>query len=100
MLEIGILGAIALVLTCSLAGGLATTWRLHRRTLKLEHAVDTLEEIITSKRNRESANKRWSKEERLEAELEAFRVGHSRPAPRERFANEPLNMDEMHGLSR
>ena len=101
MIELSILAASVLVIGGSTAGALVHTWRIHRRVLRLEEAQQVFEEIITCRKNRDAANTRWQKKRSFDDEIEAFTAQHtSRPRVADRFANDPVVSDELHGLSR
>lgn len=92
-MELAVLGAIAVVLACSVAGGLATTWSLHRRTRRLEYGLADIEERLTTVRNRDKAHKRWEKADAMEDELQAVLTSarQQRPTGRTRqFVNDPM----------
>lgn len=99
-MELGILGAIALLLACSVSGALATTWKLHRRCLKLEEHVDGIEEILLSRRNREASRSRWDKAKTFEEQIAMFQAANAGPARAQRFSNDPVDASEAHGFIR
>lgn len=88
-METALLGLLAIVLGAAVAGGLATTWTLHRRTRMLEYAVNDLEERLLKVNNREKAEKRWNKESSIEDELRALTASGVRTKTRQ-FANDPI----------
>lgn len=90
-METAFLAVIAIVLGAGAAGGLVTTWALHRRTLRLEYRVTDLEERSLTVRNREKADKRWEKQRQHEDELEQVLFAANAPrAQKVRYANEPI----------
>lgn len=70
---LGILTAIACILAASVAGGLITTWSVHRRAYRLELRVGDLEERLLTVNKRNAANARWEKPDKLLAEAEALK---------------------------
>lgn len=88
-METAFLVMIAVVLGGAVAGGLASTWTLHRRTRSLEYSVNDLEERLLKVNNREKATKRWTKEQTFEDELHAMMATPSRQ-PSRKFANDPV----------
>lgn len=70
--NLALLGAIACILAASVAGGLATTWSLHRRTYRLELRVSDLEERHLVMTKRQAAAVRWEKPDKLALEAEAL----------------------------
>ena len=99
-MELALLGALATILACAVAGGLATTWGLHRRCLSLNLRVNDIEERLVTTKNRENAGKRWEKKASLEEEIEALRVQTRLPSRHERFSNDPVSSEEYHGSIR
>lgn len=92
-MEQALLLVIAIVLGGGVAGGLLTTWSLHRRTRKLEWAVADLEARSVTVANREKSVKRWQKQETLDNELEALMASAKNPSPSRRtrqFSNDPM----------
>lgn len=67
------LSVIACILAASVAGGLATTWSLHRRSLRLEYRVGDLEERLVTHQKRSAAQARWEKPDKLALEAEALK---------------------------
>jgi hypothetical protein len=88
-METAFLVLIAVVLGGAVAGGLASTWTLHRRTRSLEYAVSDLEDRMLTVKNREKAEKRWDKQRSIEEELQAITAGAPARTPR-RYANDPV----------
>lgn len=78
----GLLAAIACILAASVAGGLATTWSLHRRAYRLELRVTDLEERHLTMTKRQAAAVRWEKPDKLALEAEALaKLGTRRTVP-------------------
>lgn len=84
------LGLIALTIGAGVAGALVTTWKLHRRTLSLEYRTDDLEQRLLTVKNREKSEKRWSKKQETDDELEQFLAQAVPTRSRQRFANDPI----------
>lgn len=87
-MELGLLVAIALVLGGAVAGGLVSTWSLHRRTRKLEYAVNDIEDRLLTVRNREKSQKRWEKEQTIDDELAQLQMSMKGQQKQRRFAND------------
>lgn len=88
-MDVAILGVIALVLGAAVAGGLVSTWSLHRRLRSLEYAVQDVEERLLTVKNREKANARWQKEATIEDELAALSTQARAPVRQQRrFSND------------
>lgn len=88
-MDVAFLTILAVVLGAAVAGGLATTWTLHRRTRSLEYAVNDLEERLLKVNNREKAKTRWTKEQSIEDELQAM-VAAAPQRQSRKFANDPV----------
>lgn len=88
-MELAVLITIAVVLGGSVAGGLATTWALHRRSLGLEYRIQDLEDRSLKVMNREKADKRWTKQQSFEEEFAAIAAQPAAPKSR-RYANDPV----------
>jgi hypothetical protein len=71
--QIALLSVIACILAASVAGGLVTTWSLHRRAYRLELRVTDLEERHLTMTKRQAAAVRWEKPDKLLAEAEALK---------------------------
>lgn len=93
-MDVAILAVIALVLGAAVSGGLVSTWSLHRRTRRLEYAVGDVEERILTLKNREKAEKRWTKEQTIDDELAAL-AATAKPArvSQRKFANDIMEHD-------
>lgn len=87
-MDMALLALIALLLGAAVAGGLVSTWSLHRRTRKLEYALNDVEDRLLTVRNREKADKRWQKEQTIEDELALLTVPQKAPARQRRFSND------------
>lgn len=87
-MDTALLALIALVLGAAVAGGLVSTWSLHRRTRKLEYALNDVEDRLLTVRNREKADKRWQKEQTIEDELAQLTMAAKAPARSRRFSND------------
>ncbi len=70
--NLAILTALACIVAASVAGGLATTWSLHRRAYRLELRVGDLEERHLVMTKRQAAAVRWEKPDKLALEAEAL----------------------------
>lgn len=70
---LGLLSAIACILAASVAGGLLTSWSVHRRAYRLELRVGDLEERVLTMTKRSAAAVRWEKPDKLLAEAEALK---------------------------
>lgn len=71
---LAILSVTACILAASVAGGLATTWSLHRRSLRLEYRVGDLEERMVTHQKRKAAEARWEKPDKLALEAQALQA--------------------------
>ena len=87
-MELALLSVIALVLGGAVAGGLVSTWSLHRRTRKLEYAVSDIEDRLLTVRNREKSQKRGEKEQTIDDELAQLQMSMKAPAKQRRFSND------------
>lgn len=79
-MELGLILLIAVILGGSVAGGLVTTWKLHRRMLRLEDIVNTLQDITTRQDKKAAAQVRWSKADLQAAELMKAQQRTNQPA--------------------
>jgi hypothetical protein len=68
-MELAILMVIAAVIGGGVAGGLLTTWQVHRRLFRLEYAQNDTERILTRETKKRAADGRWSKDKDEEREL-------------------------------
>jgi len=89
-MEYGLLTIIALIIAGAVAGGLSTTWGVHRRALRLEYRVGDLEERMLTLGNREKSRKRWDREQSIEDELMSLSQSAAAPQRRARFSNDPV----------
>lgn len=89
-----ILALIALVIGAGVAGGLVSTWSLHRRTYRLELRIQDIEERQLTVKNREKVAKRWEKQKDVESEFDEFlALSRSAKPTAPRFANDPIEVE-------
>jgi len=70
--NLALLSIIACILAAAVAGGLATTWSLHRRAYRLELRVGDLEERHLVMTKRQASASRWEKPDKLALEAQAL----------------------------
>lgn len=71
--SLAVLSTIACILAASVAGGILTSWSVHRRAYRLELRVGDLEERILTMQKRSAAASRWEKPDKLMMEAEALK---------------------------
>lgn len=80
--NLALLSIIACILAAAVAGGMATTWSLHRRAYRLELRVGDLEERHLVMTKRQASAVRWEKPDKLALEAQALAAMSSkRTAP-------------------
>ena len=81
--NLAILSIIACILAAAVAGGLVTTWSLHRRAYRLELRVSDLEERHLVMTKRQASAARWEKPDKLALEAQAIAnlAGHRKSVP-------------------
>jgi hypothetical protein len=58
------------------------------KLFRLQFALSGVQQALLTIRNQGAVNRRWDKHDKLEQEILAFK--QENPAPKERFANDPL----------
>lgn len=89
-METGLLVLLALTLGAGTCGAWIVAWSVHRRTRKLEYAVNDIEERLLTVRNREKSNKRWDREASIEQELLSLTQAQPARQSTRRFANDVI----------
>lgn len=70
---LALLTTIACILGASVAGGMLSSWSVHRRALRLEYRVADLEDRILTVNKKNAAAARWEKPDKLLMEVEALK---------------------------
>lgn len=100
-MDLALIWVAAMVVGGGCAGGLCTTWVLHRRTYRLENRVEEVEAQVLSVRQKAKSVSRWEKQKDVDAELAEFMKTHKGVGElqRRRYDNDPLDV-EASGFSR